>query len=125
MLDQGVMKTDNFRVAGPVGTIALGGTADMNTEKLDLQAVVIPNLDISGAAVAAGIAINPVVGIGAFLAQWLLRTPLAKSLATQYKIGGTWDDPVIKEEPVESRSETRRGGKEGVSKCRSRWSPKN
>src|SRR3546814_18022049 len=97
MLDQGVMKTDNFRVAGPVGTIALGGTADMNTEKLDLQAVVIPNLDISGAAVAAGIAINPIVGVGAFLTQWLLQAPLAKAMTVQYHIDGAWDEPKITE----------------------------
>jgi uncharacterized protein (TIGR02099 family) len=99
-LDAGVLKTDNYRVVGPVGTIALGGSASMNDNTLDLQAVVIPNLDMSGAAVAAGIVINPVVGIGAFLAQWLLRKPLAKSLAVQYGITGSWDEPVISEEPV-------------------------
>lgn len=101
-LQKGVLKTENYRVIGPVGTIVLSGTTDLNTEKLDMQAVVIPNLDVSGAAIAAGIAINPVVGIGAFLAQWLLRAPLARQMASEYRISGDWDDPSIKEEPVKN-----------------------
>jgi uncharacterized protein (TIGR02099 family) len=101
-MENGVLKTDNYRVVGPVGTIVLSGTTDMNTEKLDMQALVIPNLDVSGAAIAAGIAINPVVGIGAFLAQWLLRAPLAKAMAVEYRIGGNWDDPVITAASVKS-----------------------
>lgn len=99
-MKKGVLHTENYRVVGPVGTIVLDGTADMSTEKLDMQALVIPNLDVSGAAVAAGIAINPVIGIGAFLAQWLLRAPLAKAMAVEYRISGSWDDPVIAEESV-------------------------
>lgn len=99
-MEKGVLKTSNYRVVGPVGTIVLDGSANMNTEKLDLRALVIPNLDVSGAAIAAGIAINPVIGIGAFLAQWLLRAPLAKAMAVEYRIGGSWDDPVITEASV-------------------------
>src|SRR5690606_23340324 len=84
-------------VIGPVGTIVIGGNIDLINELLDLQAVVIPSLDISGAAVAAGIAINPIVGVGAFLTQWLLQVPLAKAMTVQYQISGKWDDPKIKE----------------------------
>jgi uncharacterized protein (TIGR02099 family) len=102
LVRHGVMTTQNYRVVGPVGTIVLGGEVDLNTGKLDSQAVVIPNLDVSGAAIAAGIAINPVVGIGAFLGQWLLRAPLAKALTAQYQISGNWDDPKVKEVQVKA-----------------------
>lgn len=93
----GLMRTSDYRVIGPVGTIVIGGDVNLVNQRLDLQAVVIPNLDVSGAAVAAGIAINPIVGVGAFLTQWFLRTPLAKAMTVQYQIGGEWDDPQINE----------------------------
>ncbi|WP_143160846.1 YhdP family protein [Pollutimonas bauzanensis] len=97
VLDSGVMSTSDYRVIGPVGTIVIGGDVDLVRENLNLQAVVVPNLDVSGAAVAAGIAINPIVGVGAFLTQWLLQGPLAKAMTAQYQIHGDWDDPQIKE----------------------------
>lgn len=98
----GVMSTHDYRVIGPVGTIVLEGHSNIIDETLDMQAVVIPNLDVSGAAIAAGIAINPIVGLGAFLTQWLLKAPLAKAMAAHYQITGTWDDPVIKDLPAQA-----------------------
>ncbi len=97
VLDHGTVSTKDYRIIGPVGTIVLDGKSSLVDESLDAQAVVIPNLDVSGAAIAAGIAINPIVGIGAFLTQWLLKEPLAKAMTAQYHIGGTWDDPKITE----------------------------
>lgn len=96
-IKRGVMNTQNYRVIGPAGTIVLGGDVNLNDELLDLQAVVVPNLDVSGAALAAGIAINPIIGLGAFLTQWILKTPLARAMTVQYQINGNWNDPKIKE----------------------------
>ena len=96
-INDGLMSTKNYRVIGPVGTIVLGGTINLLSEQMDLEAVVIPNLDISGAAIAAGIAINPIVGVGAFLTQWLLQAPLAKAMTVQYKVAGQWSNPTISE----------------------------
>lgn len=101
-LDQGVLSTRDYRVIGPVGTIVLEGRSNIIKKTLDMQAVIIPNLDVSGAAIAAGIAINPIVGLGAFLTQWLLKTPLARAMTARYKIGGTWDEPLIKDLPAEA-----------------------
>lgn len=94
-LEHGRVYTDDYRVVGPAGTIVLDGLVFMTTGELDLRAVVIPNIDVSGAAIAAGVAINPVVGIGAFLAQWVLKTPLAAAMTAQYKIDGNWDEPEV------------------------------
>ncbi|MEO6959006.1 MAG: AsmA-like C-terminal region-containing protein, partial [Burkholderiaceae bacterium] len=97
LVNKGIVTTDNYRVVGPLGTVVIGGNVDLSSEQLNLQAVVVPNLDVSGAAIAAGIAINPIVGIGAFLTQWLLQAPLAKAMTAQYHISGNWDDPKVKE----------------------------
>lgn len=96
-LTKGVMTTRDYRVTGPVATIVLEGDVNLVSERLNLDAVVVPNLDVSGAAVAAGIAINPIVGIGAFLTQWLLQAPLSKAMSVQYHIEGPWVDPAIRE----------------------------
>lgn len=96
----GVLSTQDYRVNGPAGTIALEGKAWLTDKTLDMQAVVIPNLDVSGAAIAAGIAINPIVGVGAFLGQWLLQAPLSQAMAAQYRISGTWDEPQVQEVPA-------------------------
>src|SRR5690606_21686750 len=105
----GVMSTSDYRVIGPVGTIVLGGTINLLSEQMDLDAVVIPNLDVSGAAIAAGIAINPIVGVGAFLTQWLLQAPLAKAMTVQYKVVGDWNNPVINEVSATAAKPERNG----------------
>lgn len=105
-VSKGVTTTDNYRVTGPVGTIVIGGKSNLIHETVDLRAVVIPNLDVSGAAIAAGIAINPIVGVGAFLTQWLLQQPLAKAMTVEYRVSGTWDDPQIEEVAPASKALT-------------------
>lgn len=90
-LKQAKISTENIRVVGPVGTIVLEGMTDFIEEQVNLKAVVVPNLDMSGTAIAAGIALNPVLGIGAFVTQLLFKEPLAQAMAVQYHINGDWD----------------------------------
>jgi len=95
ILQDGKLQTHDFRVVGPVGTIAASGTADVQKQTQDLRALVIPNLDMSGAALAAGFVVNPVVGVGALLTQWLLKGTVQDAMAVQYRVRGTWDEPEI------------------------------
>ena len=44
-------------------------------------------------AVALGAMINPVLGLGTFAAQYLLRGPLHQALAIDADISGSWADP--------------------------------
>ena len=39
--------------------------------------------------------INPAIGLGSFLAQWVLRRPLMEAATQQFQIDGTWSDPRI------------------------------
>lgn len=93
-LSGGVMTIDNTKVNGPVAAIGLEGKTDVVKQTWDLHAVVVPNLDASGAALATAL-VNPVVGIGAFVTQWLLRQPLARAMTSEYRVTGTWDDPKV------------------------------
>jgi uncharacterized protein (TIGR02099 family) len=99
-LDRGRARIRDYKVIGPVGTILLEGDTSILDETLDLQAVIVPNLDVSGAAIAASIAVNPLIGLGTFLTQWVLKQPLARAMTVRYRIQGTWDEPKIQEIPV-------------------------
>ncbi len=93
----GKVDLENYRVVGPAGTIRLHGQVDIQAETLNLTAVVAPNLDISGAAIAAIFAVNPAVGVGAFLTQWMMQAPLSETLSVTYAVSGSIDDPQLKE----------------------------
>ena len=43
-----------------------------------------------------GLAVNPVIGLGSFLAQLFLRSPLSQALTQDYQVTGPWKDPVVK-----------------------------
>ena len=58
----------------------------------------------AGAASLPLAIINPVIGLGAYVGQWLISQPLNYLLTTDYTITGTLSDPVIQK--VEKNPET-------------------
>ncbi len=101
-LTQRVLSTEGLQVVGPVGAVMLEGQANMALETIDMRAVVVPRMEMSGAALAAGIVVNPVVGLSAFLTQWLLKDPLAKAMTMQYQLSGPWDQLQTQEIPLDT-----------------------
>jgi len=97
---EGVASTEGYKINGPVAAIVLAGGVNIIRERWDLKAVVIPNLDASGAAMVTALAVNPLIGLGAFVTQWLLKQPLARAMTMEYAVTGDWDDPKI--EPIET-----------------------
>jgi uncharacterized protein (TIGR02099 family) len=93
-IERGVLKTDTFRMNGASAAVMMSGTIDLGNETQQLAIVVLPEIDASTAALALGVA-NPVLGLGAFLAQYVLRNPLSKAFALQYDVSGTWDEPKV------------------------------
>ena len=106
-LEQGKLELDNYQIRGPAGAISLKGQIDIKDETLDLIAVVNPNLDMSGAAIAAYFTVNPMVGVGALLTQWLMQIPMRSHLSVTYAVTGNIDDPTLKEMDVPVKSETK------------------
>lgn len=95
--ERGWVHTDDYKVISPVGSLFFEGRTHLQNQQIDAQALVIPELDVSGAALAAGIAVNPIVGMGALLAQWILKHPLSKAMTIRYQITGDWDDFSVEE----------------------------
>lgn len=90
----GVAHTDNLRMLGVQAAVLMQGSADLNHETQDLQVLIVPNIDASGAALATA-AISPLIGLGAMLAQWALSEPLRAAGTRQYHITGGWADPQV------------------------------
>jgi uncharacterized protein YhdP len=99
-ITRGVLKTDSFKMRGVNAVVLMDGTVDLNDETQNLSVVVIPELNAGGASVVYGLAVNPVIGLGSFLAQLFLRNPLSQALTQEYQITGPWKDPLIKKAAV-------------------------
>jgi uncharacterized protein YhdP len=93
-VDRGILRTDNFRMNGASAAVLMSGTIDLRHETQQLAIVVLPEIDASTAALAVGV-VNPIVGLGTFLAQLVLRDPLSKAFALRFDVSGTWTDPKI------------------------------
>jgi uncharacterized protein YhdP len=72
----------------------LDGEADIDHETQRLRVLVVPEIDAGTAALVAT-AINPAIGIGAFVAQLVLKRPLIKAATREFQISGRWDDPQV------------------------------
>ena len=96
VITRGVLKTDTFKMRGVNAVVLMDGTVELNEETQNLNVVVIPEINAGGASVIYGLAVNPVVGLGSFLAQLFLRNPLSQVLTQEYVVTGPWKDPVVK-----------------------------
>ena len=70
------------------------GKADIERETQDLRVIVVPEID-AGTASLAYAAINPALGLGAFLAQVLFSKPLIAVNTREFRVSGTWADPKV------------------------------
>lgn len=94
-IDHGIMKTDNFKMRSVSATVLMDGTADIAKETQNLHVAIIPEINAGAASVVYGLAVNPVIGLGSFLAQLFLREPLMKAFTVEYQIDGPWKDPAV------------------------------
>jgi uncharacterized protein (TIGR02099 family) len=90
----GVAKTNNLRMRGVQALVLMEGSADIEHETQDLRVVVVPEINAGTAALAYAV-INPAIGLGAFLAQAILKKPLTEAGTREFHISGPWADPKV------------------------------
>ena len=93
-INQGIAATNNLQMKGVNAAVLMEGSADIAKETQDLRVVVVPEIN-AGTASLITAAINPVIGLGTFLAQYFLRQPLIKANTQEFHIDGSWADPKI------------------------------
>ena len=93
-VQQGVARTNNLQMKGLNAAVLMEGQASLAQETQDLHVVVVPEINAMTASLAATV-INPVVGVGSFLAQMFLRGPLIEAATRTFRVHGTWSDPLV------------------------------
>ena len=93
-INQGIAATNNLQMKGVNAAVLMEGSADIAKETQDLRVVVVPEINAGTASLITAV-INPVVGLGTFLAQYFLRQPLIKANTQEFHIDGSWADPKI------------------------------
>jgi uncharacterized protein YhdP len=93
-LERGVATTNNLQMKGVNAAVLMDGSANIDKETQNLRVLVVPEIDAGTAALAATV-INPAIGIGAFIAQLVLKQPLIKAATREFHVGGTWADPQV------------------------------
>jgi uncharacterized protein (TIGR02099 family) len=93
-LTGGVAHINSLRMRSVQATVLMEGQADLDRETQDLRVFVVPEIN-AGTASLAYAAINPAIGLGTFVAQWLLRRPLIAANTREFHVTGTWDEPKI------------------------------
>ncbi|WP_182344657.1 YhdP family protein [Comamonas koreensis] len=95
LVSDGVASTTNMQMKGVTAAVLLEGSANLRDETQDLHVVVIPELNTTTMALVTT-AINPVIGIGTFLAQALFKGPLTQAVTQEFEVSGSWSEPEVK-----------------------------
>jgi uncharacterized protein YhdP len=91
----GQASTQNLRIIGVQASVLLEGSANLRDETQNLRVLVLPEVNAGLASLGYAALVNPAVGLGAFLAQYVLRNPVREILSYEYQVTGRWDEPVV------------------------------
>jgi uncharacterized protein (TIGR02099 family) len=95
-VDKGIATTKNLQMNGLNALVLMEGSADVIKETQNIRVVVVPEISATGASLAYA-AINPAIGLGSLVAQWLLSGTLSEAATREYLIEGSWAEPTVKE----------------------------
>lgn len=93
-LDKGNALTRNLTMHGPSTMLEFKGRTGLVAHDYDQTITVTPKVS-STLPVVGAIAVNPGVGLALAVVQQVLGKEVDKITQTQYKLSGSWDDPLI------------------------------
>jgi uncharacterized protein YhdP len=94
-IQQGIASTQNLQMKGVNAVVQMEGTSDIARETQNLRVLILPEVDPGTAALFAGLALNPAIGLSTFIAQLVLKQPLLRVNTQEFMIDGTWADPKV------------------------------
>ena len=90
----GIGRTENFEMVTAPARAEMKGSVDLAQETQDLHVQVVPTVS-AGAAVVAAAVINPLLGLGALVADLAFSKSISHAFAREYAITGSWSKPHI------------------------------
>lgn len=90
----GTVYTNDFLMKGPAASVKMSGMAKLREESVKLRVKVIPKIS-EGVAVAGALLGGPIAGVGALVAQKVLKDPFEEAISYEYLVDGPWENPTI------------------------------
>lgn len=91
---QGIAQTKQFTMILDQARVAMAGQINVPKETQDLRITIFPTIDATAGSLAA-FAINPIIGLGAVVGQYLITNQINRSMQTDYLIQGSWENPEV------------------------------
>ena len=107
-ISSGVAQTKQFTMGLDQARVAMNGQINIPKQTQDLRVTIFPTIDATAGSLAA-FAINPIVGLGALVGQYLITSQINRNLQSDYLVQGSWDDPEVipldqKGQPIDSKT---------------------
>ena len=93
-IQNGIAQTTQFSMDLDQARVAMNGQINIPKQTQDLRITIFPTIDATGGSLAA-FAINPIVGLGALVGQYLITSQINRNLQSDYLVQGTWKDPHV------------------------------
>ena len=107
-INAGVAQTRQFTMGLDQARVAMNGQINIPKQTQDLRVTIFPTIDATAGSLAA-FAINPIVGLGALVGQYLITSQINRNLQSDYLVQGSWDNPEVipldqKGQPIDSKT---------------------
>ena len=107
-LSSGVAQTRQFSMNLDQARVAMSGQINIPKQTQDLRVTIFPTIDATAGSLAA-FAINPIVGLGALVGQYLITNQINRNLQSDYLVQGSWENPEIipldqKGQPIDAKT---------------------
>jgi uncharacterized protein (TIGR02099 family) len=107
-INAGVAQTKQFTMGLDQARVAMNGQINIPKQTQDLRVTIFPTIDATAGSLAAFV-INPIVGLGALVGQFLITSQINRNLQSDYLVQGSWDNPEIipldqKGQPIDPRT---------------------
>ena len=107
-ISNGIAQTKQFTMSLDQARVAMTGQINIPKESQDLRVTIFPTIDATAGSLAA-FAINPIVGLGALVGQYLITNQINRNLQSDYLVQGSWDKPEVipldqKGQPIDAKT---------------------
>jgi len=107
-INNGIAQTKQFTMNLDQARVAMSGQINIPNQTQDLRVTIFPTIDATAGSLAA-FAINPIVGLGALVGQYLITNQINRNLQSDYLVQGSWENPEVipldqKGQPIDTKT---------------------
>ena len=107
-INKGIAQTKQFTMGLDQARVAMNGQINIPLQTQDLRVTIFPTIDATAGSLAAFV-INPIVGLGALVGQYLITSQINRNFQSDYLVQGSWDNPEVipldqKGQPIDAKT---------------------